>query len=188
MSRRAVVAIASLALAGCQHVSMGAAPLPAPAMGPVGPDSTTAADTTPKPDTTTQRGWTAGNLAVGTGVVVVRARYGGRVFVGAGTADHTIALTFTAPDVEQFVTDARALLPPHAVTNQPTPVVTETGSSRAMSLSRVGRGTKTTYHFYFADEALHGFPLPTTVVEAKAVLAALARGAAIAREATPKPN
>jgi hypothetical protein len=184
---RPALAIACLALVGCQHVITGA---PAPPLLAPRPDSVTAGPpppATPAPDTTA-RGWTAGNLAIGDGVVIVRARYGGRVFVGAGTATNTIALTFTADDVEQFVADARSLLPPRPVINQPTPVVTEPGSGRAMSLSRVGRGKKTTYHFYFADEALRGFPLPATVIEAKAVLAAMARGAAIAREATPKAD
>jgi hypothetical protein len=170
---------------GCQH----RAPTPAPT--PALPADTTAAaappPAAPAPDTTA-RGWTAGNIAVGTGVVIVRARYGGRVFLGAGTADHTIALTFTAADVDQFVADARTLLPPHAAAKAPTPVLTEPGSTRAMSFSRVRQGKATTYHFYFADESLHGFPLPATAIEAKAVLGALTRGATIAREATPRAD
>jgi hypothetical protein len=182
MMRRAVACLSLVAIAACQHHAP--APPPAPAA-----DTTAAAAPPPPPaPDTTARGWTAGNLAVGTGVVIVRARYGGRVFVGAGTADHTIALTFAASDVEQFVADARTLLPPHALPKAPTPVLTEPGSTRAMSFSRVRQGKATTYHFYFADESLHGFPLPATVVETKAVLGALARGAAIAREATPKTD
>jgi hypothetical protein len=187
MPRRAL-AIACLALVGCQHVMTGAATPPLLAPRPDSVPTAPPPPATPAPDTTSTRGWTAGNLAIGDGVVIVRARYGGRVFVGAGTATNTIALTFTAADVEQFVAEARTLLPPHPVIDQPTPIVTEPGSSRAMSLSRVGRGKKTTFHFYFADEALRGFPLPATVIEAKAVLAAMARGAAIAREATPKAD
>jgi hypothetical protein len=58
-----------------------------------------------------------------------------------------------------------------------------------MSFTRVHRHNEpTTYHFYFADETLHGFPLPASLVESKAVLTALAHGAQIAHEATPKPN
>jgi hypothetical protein len=180
--------MSTLAMAACHH----AAPPPAPPPAPTPPADSTAAAAPPAPATpapdTTARGWTAGNLTVGNGVVVVRARYGGRVYVGAGTATNTIALTFAADDVDQFVTDARALLPPKPAKDQPTPVLSEPGSNRAMSFSRAGRGVKATYHFYFADENLHGFPLPATVTEAKGVLNALARGAAIAREATPKSD
>jgi hypothetical protein len=58
-----------------------------------------------------------------------------------------------------------------------------------MSFTRLRqRGKPTTYHFYFADESLRGFTLPATLVECRAVLTALARGARIAHEATPKPD
>jgi hypothetical protein len=121
--------------------------------------------------------------------MIIRPRYGGRVYVGAGDATHTIALTFDANDVDQFVLDARALLPPTPAAKAPTPILTEPGSSRAMSFTRLRqRGKPTTYHFYFADESLRGFPLPATLVESRAVLTALARGARIAHEATPKPD
>jgi hypothetical protein len=172
MRRVAVVAV--LALAACQH------PAPTPAPQP-------AADTTathPAPDTV-QKGWTAGNLVIGDGVVVVRARYGGRVFVGVGTASRTIAFTFDADQVDQFVDDVRAMLPPHRSTGHPTPILQEKESSRAMSFARVGKGANATYHFYFADEQLQGFAVPSTVAEAKGLLAALVRGAIVAHEATP---
>jgi hypothetical protein len=181
-----MAAVGCLCLVGCQHHVPASAPAPqADTTAAAAPPTTTPPASAPD---TTARGWTAGNLAVGTGVLVVRARYGSRVFVGAGTPDNTIALTFAAADIDQFVADARALLPPHPVAKAPAPVLTEPGSQRAMSFSRVGRGKATTYHFYFADENLHGFPLPATVIEAKAVLRALARGATIAREATPKAD
>lgn len=126
---------------------------------------------------------------IGDGVVVVRARYGGRVYVGAGTSTRTIALTFDADQIDQFVSDARAILPPRQPGNHPTPVMQEKASDRSMSFSRVGKGAKATYHFYFADEQLQGFMLPSTVTEAKALLAALVRGAIVAHEATPdKPT
>jgi hypothetical protein len=184
--RRASFLLACTAITSCRPgVSTGAAPLPGPH---VAADTTAEAPHPPAPDTTVQ-GWHAGNLAVGAGVMIIRARYGGRVYVGAGDATHTIALTFNANDVDQFVLDARALLPPNPTTNAPTPVLTEPGSSRALSFARVRhRGQPTTYHFYFADESLHGFPLPATLVESKAVLTALARGARIAHEATPKAD
>jgi len=157
-------------LGGCAHPA--APPPPAPAPVAAAPD-------------TTVRGWTVGNLAVGTAVVVVRARYGGRVYLGVGTAAATMALTFTAADVDRFVADARALIASRATDPQPVPTLTEPGSGRALSFSRLRRRGVSSYHFFFADETLHGFPLPATLVEAKAVLSALARGAATAREATP---
>jgi hypothetical protein len=184
MKRRITLALACVAIVGCQHQAPKPAPQPAPAPAP---DTTAATPTQPAPDTTVH-GWSAGNLAVGNAVMIIRARYGGRVYVGAGDSSHTIALTFDANDVDQFVQDARALLPPHPVTNEPAPILTEPGSSRALSFSRIHHGKTTTYHFYFADEALRGFPIPATLVESKAVLTALARGAQIAHEATPKPD
>jgi len=166
---------AAVVLAGAGGCAHHAAPAPAPA--PPAPVSAA-------PDTTV-RGWTVGNLAVGTAVVVVRARYGGRVYLGVGTATATMALTFTAADVDRFVADARALLAARTPGRQPVPSLAEPGSGRAMSFSRVRHAGASTYHFFFADETLRGFPLPATVVEARAVLSALARGAATAREATP---
>lgn len=183
--RRIGLLIACTTLVACQHVGTGPAPFPSPH---VANDTIAQAPPAPAPDTGV-KGWTAGNLTVGDGVMIIRARYGGRVFVGAGDATHTIALTFTAEDIDEFVLAARALLPPHPATKAPTPLVTEPGSNRAMSFTRVHhRGEPTTYHFYFADETLHGFPLPATLVESKAVLTALAHGAQIAHEATPKPD
>jgi hypothetical protein len=184
MPRAAAVLLAALAVAACHPQGR-----PAPAPTPHQPDSTATQDTTKttaKPDTA-PHDWTAGALAIGDAVVIVRARYGERVYVGAGDSTHTIALTFNAPDVDQFVSDARALLPPHPSSNAPTPVLNEPGSNRAMSFSRIRQGKTWSYHFYFADEALHGFPVPTTLTEARSILAALTRGAAIAHEATPHP-
>jgi hypothetical protein len=158
---------------------------PARPPAPVTPDSTSTKDTTAAKPDTAAHDWTAGALAIGDAVVIVRARYGERVYVGAGDSTHTIALTFNADDVNQFVADARALLPPHPDAKAPTPVLNEPGSNRAMSFSRIRQGKTWSYHFYFADESLHGFPVPTTLLEARSILAALTRGAAIAREATP---
>jgi hypothetical protein len=186
MPRAVAVLFLTLAVAAC-HSQGRPAPAPAPSQS----DSTTAHDTTKtttKPDSA-PHDWTAGALAIGDAVIIVRARYGERVYVGAGDSTHTIALTFNADDVTQFVSDAKALLPPHPSSNAPTPVLNEPGSNRAMSFSRVhqGKGKTWSYHFYFADEALHGFPVPTTLTEARSILAALTRGAAISHEATPHP-
>jgi hypothetical protein len=181
--RRPALLLAATAIVGCQHKAP--APAPAPALAPT-PD-TTAATPQPAPDTGV-RGWSAGNLTVGNAAIIIRARYGGRVYVGAGDANHTIALTFDASAVDEFVLEARTLLPPHPATDQPTPIVAEQGSTRAMSFSRIRHGKTTAYHFYFADEALRGFPVPATLPECKAILTALARGAQIAHEATPKPD
>jgi hypothetical protein len=185
-----------LALAACHH-----APPPqtiteaAPSAPPTYQDTTAAwagvhrrpDTTTAKPDTThadTAQQWMAANLAIGDGVFIVRAHYGGRVYVGAGDATQTMTLQVDADAVNDFVNETRAFLPPKKPRrNAPQPVLEEPKSGRTMSFGRHVYAGQASYRFFFSDDRLGGFSLPATLTEARAILAGLTRGAAMAREA-----
>jgi hypothetical protein len=128
---------------------------------------------------------TVANLIVGDGVMVVKAGAGRRVLVGVGSSTRTATLTFAAPAVDQFVSEAQQLvrrgtqpLPPHAPDHA---VLEESSSARALSLSRHLRrragAARVAYHFFISDERLAGFTLPATPIETRAILLALHRAA-----------
>ena len=156
-------------------------------------DSTTAIATAPsKPDTAAQKPdtasqWMAANLAIGDGVFIVRARYGGMVYVGAGNATQTATMQLDAGAIDDFVGEVRDWLPPRKPRKDaPPPVVQESKSGRAISFGRRIYGGQAHYRFFFADDRGGGFSLPATLTETRAMLAGLARGAALAREAQPR--
>jgi hypothetical protein len=126
----------------------------------------------------------AANLAIGDGVFIVRAHYGGRVYVGAGDATQTMTLQVDADAVDDFVAETRAMLPPRKPRrDKPPPVLEEPKSGRTMSFGRHVAGGQAAYRFFFSDDRLGGFSLPATLTETKAILAGLTRGAALARQA-----
>lgn len=136
------------------------------------------------PDTTSQ--WQAANLAIGDGVFIVRAHFGGRVYVGAGDATQTMTMQVDADAVDDFVAETRTWLPPKKPRrNAPPPVLEEPKSGRTMSFGRHIYGGEAHYRFFFSDDRAGGFSLPATLTETRAMLAGLARGAALAREAQP---
>lgn len=125
------------------------------------------------------------NLVIGDGVMVVKAAPAKVVYVGAGSANRTVAFTFDAAAVDEFVAAAQAVvrrgsgaLPPHTPDR---PVLQELSSGRALSMSRHieghGRSANVSYHFFVADERLSGFTLPANAVETKSILQALHRAA-----------
>jgi hypothetical protein len=128
---------------------------------------------------------TVANLIVGDGVMVVKAGAGRRVLVGVGSSTRTATLTFAAPAVDQFVSEAHELLrlgarplPPHAPDHA---VLEEPANARALSLSRHlqrrAGAMRAAYHFFISDERLAGFTLPATPIETRAILLALHRAA-----------
>jgi hypothetical protein len=128
----------------------------------------------------------AASLAIGDGVFIVRAHYGGRVYVGAGDATQTMTMQVDADAVDDFVTETRAFLPPRKPRRDtPPPVLEEPKSGRTMSFGRHVNGGLTRYRFFFSDDRAGGFSLPATLTETRAMLAGLTRGAALAREAQP---
>jgi hypothetical protein len=132
--------------------------------------------------------WMAASLAIGDGVFIVRAHYGGRVYVGAGNATQTMTMQVDAGAVDDFVAEARDWLPPKKPRRDaPPPVLQEPKSGRAMSFGRHIYGGQPHYRFFFSDDRAGGFSLPATLTETRAILAGLARGAALAREAQPRP-
>jgi hypothetical protein len=132
-------------------------------------------------------GWQAANLAIGNGVFLVRAHYGGRVYVGAGDATQTMTLQVDADAVDDFVNETRAFLPPKKPKRDaPPPVLEEPKSGRTMSFGRHVSEGQSRYRFFFSDDRLGGFSLPATLTETRAILAGLTRGAALAREAQAK--
>ena len=136
------------------------------------------------PDTVSQ--WQAANLAIGDGVFIVRAHYGGRVYVGAGDATQTLTMQVDADAVDDFVAETRTWLPPKKPRRDaPPPVLEEPKSGRTMSFGRHIYGGEAHYRFFFSDDRAGGFSLPATLTETRAMLAGLARGAALAREAQP---
>jgi hypothetical protein len=142
------------------------------------------AATPSRPDTASQ--WQAANLAIGDGVFIVRAHYGGRVYVGAGDATQTMTMQVDADAVDDFVAETRTWLPPKKPRrNAPPPVLEEPKSGRTMSFGRHIYAGEAHYRFFFSDDRAGGFSLPATLTETRAMLAGLARGAALAREAQP---
>ena len=143
----------------------------------------------PPAPTDTVAQWQAANLAIGDGVFLVRAHYGGRVYVGAGDASQTMTMQVDADAVNDFVTEVRTWLPPKKPRhNAPPPVLEEPKSGRTMSFGRHITGGEAHYRFFFSDDRAGGFSLPATLTETRAMLAGLARGAAMAREAQPGGN
>lgn len=142
---------------------------------------------TPKADTVNQ--WMAANLAIGDdGVFIVRAHYGGRVYVGAGNATQTITMQVDAGAIDDFVAETRDWLPPKKPRRDaPPPVLQEAKSGRAISFGRHIYGGQPHYRFFFSDDRGGGFSLQATLTEARAMLNGLARGATLAREAQPRP-
>jgi hypothetical protein len=127
----------------------------------------------------------AANLAIGEGVFIVRAHFGGRVYVGAGDATQTMTMQVDADAVDDFVKETRALLPPKKPhRDAPPPVLEEPKSGRTMSFGRHVYQGQARYRFFFSDDRT-GFSLPATLTETRAMLAGLTRGAALAREAQP---
>jgi hypothetical protein len=145
-----------------------------------------------RPDSATRKAdsasqWMAANLAIGDGVFIVRAHYGGRVYVGAGDATQTMTMQVDADAVDDFVAETRAFLPPKKPhRDTPPPVLEEPKSGRTMSFGRHVYGGQTRYRFFFSDDRAGGFSLPATLTETRAMLAGLTRGAALAREAQPR--
>lgn len=129
----------------------------------------------------------AANLAIGDdGVFIVRAHYGGMVYVGAGNATQTVTMQLDAGAIEDFIGEVRDWLPPKkAKKDAPPPVVQEQKSGRAISFGRRIYGGQAHYRFFFADDRGGGFSLPATLTETRAMLNGLARGAALAHEAQP---
>jgi len=126
----------------------------------------------------------AANLAIGDGVFIVRAHYGGRVYVGAGDATQTMTLQVDADAVDDFVAEIRTFLPPKKPRRDaPPPVLEEPKSGRTMSFGRHVYAGEARYRFFFSDDRAGGFSLPATLTETRAILAGLARGAALTREA-----
>jgi hypothetical protein len=212
MTRRVLVITGLAAAVACHHAPP-AAPPPQTAAAPPGPavwQDTTAkwAGVHPRTDTTTSTGavapkdtasaasgaeqkasgaeeaWAAANLAIGDGVFIVRAHYGGRVYVGAGDATQTMTLQVDADAVDDFVRETRAFLPPKKPgRDTPPPVLEEPRSGRTMSFGRHISAGQARYRFFFSDDRLGGFSLPATLTETRAILAGLTRGAAMARDA-----
>jgi hypothetical protein len=182
-----------LALAACHHTPPPQPVVMAPSAPPTYQDTTaawagihhrdsTVAQPAVAPDTTQQ--WVAANLAIGEGVFIVRAHYGGRVYVGAGDASQAMTLQVDADAVDDFVNETRGFLPPKKPRRDaPQPVLEEPKSGRTMSFGRHVYGGQARYRFFFSDDRLGGFSLPATLTEARAILAGLTRGAAMAREA-----
>jgi hypothetical protein len=136
-----------------------------------------------KPDTSASN-WMAANLAIGDGVFIVRAQYGGRVYVGAGDATQTMTMQVDADAVDDFVRETRAFLPPKKPRRDaPPPVLEEPKSGRTMSFGRHVYAGEARYRFFFSDDRAGGFSLPATLTETRAILAGLTRGAALTREA-----
>ena len=129
----------------------------------------------------------AANLAIGDdGVFIVRAHYGGRVYVGAGNATQTVTLQVDAGAVEDFVNETRDWLPPKKPRRDaPPPVLEEPKSGRAMSFGRHIYGGQPHYRFFFSNDRAGGFSLSATLTETRAMLNGLARGVKLAREAQP---
>jgi hypothetical protein len=126
----------------------------------------------------------AANLAIGDGVFIVRAHYGGRVYVGAGDATQTMTMQVDADAVDDFVRETRAFLPPRKPhRDAPPPVLEEPKSGRTMSFGRHVYAGEARYRFFFSDDRAGGFSLPATLTETRAILAGLTRGAALTREA-----
>lgn len=146
------------------------------------PAAATAA--TPSQPDTSANSWAAANLAIGDGVFIVRAHYGGRVYVGAGDATQTMTLQVDADAVDDFVRETRAFLPPKKPhRDAPPPVLEEPKSGRTMSFGRHVYAGEARYRFFFSDDRAGGFSLPATLTETRAILAGLTRGAALTREA-----
>lgn len=128
--------------------------------------------------------WQAASLAIGDGVFIVRAHYGGRVYIGAGDATQTMTLMVDADAVDDFVAEIRTFLPPKKPRrDQPPPALEEPKSGRTMSFGRHITGGQAHYRFFFSDDRQGGFSLPATLTETKAMLAGLSRGATLARQA-----
>ncbi|HTA75085.1 MAG TPA: hypothetical protein VK733_12455 [Gemmatimonadaceae bacterium] len=159
-----------------------------PDSGRIRPDSTVqpaaaTAATPSKPDTSAGS-WMAANLAIGDGVFIVRAHYGGRVYVGAGDATQTMTMQVDADAVDDFVRETRAFLPPKKPhRDAPPPVLEEPKSGRTLSFGRHVYAGEARYRFFFSDDRAGGFSLPATLTETRAILAGLTRGAALTREA-----
>ena len=133
--------------------------------------------------------WQAASLAIGDGVFIVRAHYGGTVYVGAGDATKTMTMQVDAGAVDDFVAETRDWLPPKKPRRDaPPPVLEEPKSGRTMSFGRHIYGGQAHYRFFFSDDRAGGFSLPATLTETRAMLAGLARGAALARSAQPGKN
>jgi hypothetical protein len=148
------------------------------------PDSAKPDSATHKADSSAQ--WMAASLAIGDGVFIVRAHYGGRVYVGAGDATQTMTMQVDADAVDDFVAETRTFLPPKKPRRDaPPPVLEEPKSGRTISFGRHVYGGQARYRFFFSDDRAGGFSLPATLTETRAMLAGLARGAALAREARP---
>lgn len=155
-------------------------------------DTAQTAATPAKPDSASAasaNSWMAANLAIGDdGVFVVRAHYGGRVYVGAGNATQTITMQLDAGAIDDFVAETRDWLPPKKPRRDaPPPVLQEAKSGRAISFGRHIYGGQPHYRFFFSDDRGGGFSLQATLTEARAMLNGLARGATLAREAQPRP-
>ena len=128
--------------------------------------------------------WNAANLAIGDGVFIVRAHYGGRVYVGVGNATQTMTMQVDADAVDDFVREIRTFLPPKKPRRDaPPPVLEEPKSGRTMSFGRHVYSGQTRYRFFFSDDRAGGFSLPATLTETRAILSGLTRGAELAREA-----
>jgi hypothetical protein len=212
MTRLSALAVLGV-LVGCAHH----APPPTTAAAPSAPavyQDTAAAwaglhprpDTAPHPATPSQSAvvapstpdsastanantWMAANLAIGEGVFIVRSHYGGRVYVGAGNATQTMTLQVDADAIDDFIAETRAFLPPKKPRRDaPPPVLEEPKSGRTMSFGRHVYGGEARYRFFFSDDRAGGFSLPATLTETRAILAGLARGAAMARQAQPSQS
>ncbi len=200
MKREVAIFVLTAAVAACHH-----APPPQPAPATVAAPSAPAdyqdtaakwAGLKPRPDSATSTGsvapavpdstnaeWQAASLAIGDGVFIVRAHYGGRVYIGAGDATQTMTLVVDADAVNDFVAETRVWLPPKKPRrDQPPPALEEPKSGRTMSFGRHFAGGQAHYRFFFSDDRQGGFSLPATLTETKAILAGLTRGAALARQ------
>jgi hypothetical protein len=152
--------------------------------GKLAPDTAGAVSGTQQKAGSAEQEWSAANLAIGDGVFIVRAHYGGRVYVGAGDATQTMTLQVDADAVDDFVRETRAFLPPKKPgRDTPPPVLEEPRSGRTMSFGRHVAAGQARYRFFFSDDRLGGFSLPATLIETRAILAGLTRGAAMARAA-----
>ncbi len=178
MMRPGTLLATIVCVAACHKAPPAAPPAPAAA-----PDTVAAVDSArPAPI----QEWTAGNLAIGNGVFVVRGRPGGRVYIGAGNDKQTITLLVDADAVTDFVAELNGRLPPHkAKANAPPVVLEEPVSGRTMSFGRHVANGASRYRFFFSDEREGSFSLPATLTETKAILGALTRGVQLARQAPP---
>jgi hypothetical protein len=135
---------------------------------------------------------TIAKLAIGDGVVIVNARRGGRVEVGAGARGHTVELALEAHAARQWADSTATILARQARTRRGKEVlyrssVEEPGTSGAgMSFTRRVRGKRSVYRLFFADRQFGGFSIDVSRTETRALINALRKAAAVARRPRPK--